>query len=112
MAKTMSKCKECGGMVSPKADLCPHCGVKRNAGKNALKGCLSSLFGIVFMLIFAWIAIEVLFGTKDPAVLIKELEDKCAAAAKETPSNMDRKAFYKNCVAGGKAKLRADGVIK
>jgi len=121
MAKAMTKCNECGGMVSPKADVCPHCGIKRNAGKNALKGCISSLFslvfglafmlcGLAFMLWFAWMAIEFLANKEE--VLLKELETRCAAAAKETLPNMDRKTFYKNCIAGGRAKLRADGVIK
>ncbi|HEO9033808.1 TPA: hypothetical protein QIF53_002124 [Serratia marcescens] len=52
----MTKCKECKKEVSDKAEVCPHCGVKkpaRNLGKEARQGCLGLvvLVGALFFIL-------------------------------------------------------------
>ena len=46
----LKECKECGGQVSTKADVCPHCGAKKT---ESLGYALAPVF-LVLLLYFFW----------------------------------------------------------
>lgn len=114
----ITKCKECGGKLSTKAETCPSCGAKVNATQEAFAGCLGSLLSLAFFLWLGWLALDYLANLgdqqeqKSPQALLNKLEAKCSASANETPPGMDRKSFYASCIAGGRAQLRAKGMIE
>ena len=53
----LTKCKECSNKVSNKADICPHCGVKLNQGKNIVTQLFSALLTLATLIVIAvfWI---------------------------------------------------------
>lgn len=123
----MTKCKECGKDISTKAEQCPSCGAK----VQKKLGVVSSIIVVVVIFFAGKVFIDFIFSAgkevhaavkevresvqaekKDPAALIKELESKCAATAREAPESFDKNEFYKSCVAGGRAQFRAQGIIK
>lgn len=111
----ITKCKECGGKLSTKADACPSCGARTKAVPGAGAKLVGSLATLILFLWLGAMLIGALTSTekKDPAELVKELEAKCAASTKDLPKNMgDKKNFYDSCVAGGKAQFRAQGLIE
>lgn len=115
----ITKCKECGGKLSTKAETCPSCGTKVNAGQKAFAGCLGSLLSLAFFLWLGWLAVDFVSSKasqsekKDPQALLKELDAKCATTVKEAPSSMgNKKDLYEKCVFGGRAQLRAQGQIE
>lgn len=46
-------CSECGKEVSDKANVCPHCGIKRKKELGNLKGCLgiTAIFAVGFFVV-------------------------------------------------------------
>lgn len=110
------KCKECDGQLSStKTDTCPNCGakIKKNPGTG------SQLFAsLVVLVLLLWLGPKALVALsapekKDPTVLVQELEEYCAAGAKEAPATMgDKKDFYDSCVFSGKSSLRTRGLIQ
>lgn len=114
----ITKCKECGGKLSTKAESCPTCGAKVNVAQKAIANLLGGVLSLAFFLWLGWLVLDSLANSggqpekKDPQVLLEELEAKCAASAKEAPSIMDKKSFYDSCVAGGRGQLRASGLIE
>jgi len=42
------RCKECGKQISTKDRACPSCGATRGDVKRAARGCLTSVFRLVF----------------------------------------------------------------
>lgn len=58
----MTKCKECGGELSTKADACPKCGAKVPRTSAAAMGCL-----IIVALFAVLAAIGAFFGDGSPS---------------------------------------------
>ena len=110
----ITTCKECGGKVSTKADACPSCGAKLKSAPGGCAQALGGLIALAILLFFVVVVIGALSSSseRDPQQMLAELEAKCAASAKEAPATMGKKEFYEACIAGGRAQLRADNVIK
>lgn len=114
----MTKCKECGGKLSTKAESCPTCGAKTKGAQEAFVKFVSSLLSLGIFLWLGWMVLGFLTspvgveGKRDPQSLLAELERKCSASASEAPSNWgDKRSVHDACIAGGRAQLRAQGLI-
>jgi hypothetical protein len=107
----MTKCKECGGEISSKAEACPKCGVRLKAKPS---GCLVSLFKLIGVLVGAiiglMVALSFLSNVNRPGP-VQELESKCQSFSDSHPIASERADIYSSCVDSGKAALKARGVI-
>lgn len=105
----MIKCKECGGEVSSKADVCPKCGVKLKAMGNGCVVVFSKLMGGLGAIIGAMVAISYLStgANNDP---VKELESRCQTISESYPVGSEKSSFYSSCVSSGKEALKSAGL--
>ncbi len=111
----MTKCKECGSKISTKAAACPSCGAKVKTEPGAGAKFLGSLVSLGLLVWLGSMFLGAMGSSEpqDPQAMVKELEAKCAASAKDAPASMgNKKDFYESCVFGGKSQLRAQGVLK
>lgn len=45
----LTSCKDCGGMVSKKADACPSCGAKLGEGKKFFGNLIGGIFSLIIL---------------------------------------------------------------
>lgn len=112
---TLTKCKECGSKISRKAVVCPSCGVKTKSEPGIGSKFFGSLVSLGILVWFGSMFLNAMGSSQpnDPQAMVKELEAKCAASAKDAPASWgNKKDVYESCVFGGKSQLRAQGLIQ
>ena len=107
-------CKDCGGRVSKKADVCPSCGAKLGQGKKLFAELFGGIASLIVLGVIALVFIGMFSGgtQKTEDELKKALIDRCNEAAKSAPQGIDKKSFFASCVQGGLVQLKNQGQIK
>lgn len=107
-------CKDCGGMVSKKADACPSCGAKLGQGKKFFAELFGGIVSLIVLGVIALVFIGMFSGgaQKTEDELKKELINKCNEAANSATQGMDKKSFTASCIQGGLVQLKKQGQIK
>lgn len=62
----LTKCADCGGIVSTGAVACPHCGAPHRAESSGISGVLMSLFRILMLVLAMVSAIIALVASAAP----------------------------------------------
>lgn len=110
----LTSCKDCGGMVSKKADACPSCGAKLRQGEKLLGDLIGGIFSLIILGAIALAFIGMFSGEpqKTEDQLRVELAERCNEASKSAPQGVDKKSFANSCIKGGLIQLKNQGQIK
>lgn len=110
----LTSCKDCGGMVSKKADACPSCGAKLRQGEKFFGDLIGGIFSLIIFGGIALAFIGMFSGEpqKTEGQLRVELSERCNEASKSTPPGLDKKSFANSCIQGGLIQLKNQGQIK
>jgi RNA polymerase subunit RPABC4/transcription elongation factor Spt4 len=110
----LTSCKDCGSMVSKKADACPSCGAKLGQRKKLFGDLIGGIISLIFLgaIVLAFIGMFSGESKKTEDQLRMELAERCNEASKSTPQGLDKKSFANSCIQGGLIQLKNQGQIK